>query len=452
MNVIGLDIGTTTICAVVTDSDTGEIKRCISIGNDSFIDGKASYEKIQSPMLILKKCTDIVEELYNEFSPIGCIGITGQMHGILYIDKGGNAVSPLYIWQDESGNQPYDENHTYASFLTELTGYKSASGFGCCTYFFHMKNSLVPPSAVCFCTIHDFIAMKLCDKVTSLIHTSDAASFGLFDLEKLCFDEDAVNKAGLDISLFPSVTKDFEIIGKYKDCVPVACAIGDNQASFLGSVSDMENSVLVNLGTGGQVSFLTTNSSDSSMEIRPCFLDKYLCVGASLCGGRAFAVLEEFLRKTAAFVTGQNVKSAYPAIDAFLSDATEPSDSLTADTRFAGTREEPSIRGSIGNISVSNLLPENLILAVMNGMVTELYDMYESSDHGDRTTLVCSGNGLRKNDALRVMYADRFSMNAVTPNHTEEASFGAALFAMTACGIKNSINDAQKLIKNKESL
>ncbi len=451
MNVIGLDIGTTTICAVVTDSDTGEIKRCISIGNDSFIDGRASYEKIQSPMLILKKCTDIVEELYSEFAPIGCIGITGQMHGILYIDKGGNAVSPLYIWQDESGNQPYDENHTYASFLTELTGYKSASGFGCCTYFFHMKNSLVPPSAVCFCTIHDFIAMKLCDKVTPLIHTSDAASFGLFDLEKLCFDEDAVNKAGLDISLFPAVTKDFEIIGKYKDCVPVACAIGDNQASFLGSVSDMENSVLVNLGTGGQVSFLTANSSDSGMEIRPCFLDKYLCVGASLCGGRAFAVLEEFLRKTAAFVTGQNVKSAYPAIDAFLADATEPSDSLTADTRFAGTREEPSLRGSIGNISVSNLLPENLILAVMNGMVTELFDMYESSDHGDRTTLVCSGNGLRKNDALRVMYADRFSMNAVTPNHTEEASFGAALFAMTACGIKDSINDAQKLIKNKEN-
>ena len=450
MNVIGIDIGTTTVCAVVTDSDTGEIKRSITLPNDTFITGRADYEKIQSPMLIINKCTSIIEELFNEFAPVACIGITGQMHGILYIDKGGNAVSPLYIWQDESGNQPYDETHSYASYLTELTGYKSASGFGCCTYFFHMKNSLVPPSAVCFCTIHDFLAMKLCKKTSPVIHTSDAASFGLFDLKNLCFDKDAIEKAELDISLFPTVTKEFEIIGDYNG-VPVACAIGDNQASFLGSVSDMENGVLVNLGTGGQVSFLTENYSDSGMEIRPCFLDKYLCVGSSLCGGRAFAVLEEFLRNTASFVTGQPIKSAYPSIDAFLASYTPSSEPLYADTRFAGTREEPTMRGSVRNISINNFTPENLILAVMNGMVSELFDMYDSSSHGERTLLVCSGNGLRKNSALRRLYAEKFNMCTITPTHTEEASFGAALFAMTACGIKESIADAQKLIKNKES-
>ena len=452
MNVIGIDIGTTTICAVVTDSDSGEIKRCISVDNDTFISTGADYEKVQSPMLIMGKCTDIIDELYKEFSPVACIGITGQMHGILYCDKSGNSVSPLYIWQDESGNQPFDGTHTYASYMSEITGYKTASGFGACTYFFHAKNSLVPPSAVKFCTIHDFLAMKLCGNTAPVVHTSDAASFGLFDLRKLRFDEDAIAKCGLDISLFPEVTKDFEVVGMYRDTVPVTCAIGDNQASFLGSVSDMENSVLVNLGTGGQVSFLTENCSDSGMEIRPCFSDKYLCVGSSLCGGRAFAVLEKFLRATASFVTGEDAGSAYPAIDAFLSSYTPSSEPLFADTRFAGTREEPSLRGRIENISVSNFTPENLILSVMNGMVTELYDMYTASSHGNRTTLVCSGNGLRKNKALRQMYADRFRMNAITPSHTEEASFGAALFAMTACNIKSSIADAQKLITNKECL
>ena len=31
---------------------------------------------------------------------ITSIGITGQMHGILYVDESGRGLSPLYTWQD----------------------------------------------------------------------------------------------------------------------------------------------------------------------------------------------------------------------------------------------------------------------------------------------------------------------------------------------------------------
>ena len=83
----------------------------------------------------------------------------------------------------------------------------------------------------------------------------------------------------------------------------------------------------------------------------------------------------------------------------------------------------------------------------MQGIVTELLEMYLAGDHGKMQTLVCSGNGLRKNPALKKQFARRFGMNAVTPVHTEEAAFGAALCGMTACGEADSIADAQTRIR-----
>lgn len=446
---LGLDIGTTTICAVVLDSESGSVLHTVTLPNDARIDG-APYEKLQSPMLILRKCLSLVESLADRFAPLGSIGVTGQMHGVLYYDKAGNAVSPLFIWQDGSGDEVCIDTETYAQRLTRLTGYATASGYGSCTLFAHLLRGRIPPGAVGICTIHDFVAMRLAGVTRPLCHVSDAASLGLFDVKNACFDEAALDKAGLDLALFPDVTDDFAVVGYYHGDVPVACAIGDNQASFIGSVSDMADSVLVNLGTGGQVSYRTDSPADTALDVRPLGGGQYIAVGASLCGGSAFAALERFLRQSAQLVTGDVIDSAYPAIDRFLADSPIPADELRVDTRFSGTRSDPLLRGSVTRLCLDNFTPQHLIWGVMQGIVTELLEMYLAGTHGRKSVLVCSGNGLRKNEALRKLFARRFGMEPVTPVHTEEAAFGAALFGTVACGAYASLADAQQLIRYTE--
>ena len=127
MNVIGLDIGTTTICGVALDCESGEILQTVTLPNDSFLTGRP-FEKIQSPGLILKKAVALCEELCAAFEPVA-IGVSGQMHGVVYLNAAGEAVSPLYTWQDESADQPCGGT-TYAAKLSDLTGCKMASGFG----------------------------------------------------------------------------------------------------------------------------------------------------------------------------------------------------------------------------------------------------------------------------------------------------------------------------------
>lgn len=448
MNILGIDIGTTTLCAVVMDSESGAVLCSRTVPNGTDLAHTAAYERAQQPDTILERCLSLTRELCAQYAPVAAIGVTGQMHGIVYLGADGKAVSPLYTWQDESGNQPFDETQSYAEHLSACTGYKMASGYGLCTLYVHTLQKRVPDSAVCICTIHDYVAMHLAGRTSPVMHTSDAASFGLFNLKSLEFDLSALEKAGLCVSLLPEVVRDFTVIGTYNG-IPVTCAIGDNQASFIGSVSDMENSVLVNMGTGGQVSFLTDSAEDPGLEVRPCCGSKYLCVGASLCGGRAFALLEQFLRSCAELVTGQALESAYPGMDRFLAGEPSVCTPLAVDTRFAGTREQPALRGSVQNIGTENFTAQHLILGTMEGIVAELLNMYNASAHGVRKTLVCSGNGLRKNDALRRLFGLRFGMQTVIPAHKEEAAYGAALCAVTAAGLKKDLAQAQALIAYK---
>lgn len=442
MNVIGLDIGTTTICGIAVDAENGKLLKSVTLDNDSFIDGEP-FEKIQSPEKIIDKVTALAAELTAEFAPVCSIGITGQMHGIVYIDENGKAVSPLYTWQDGSGNQPYG-NSTYAKQLTETTEYSAASGFGATTYYYHSKNELVPEDAVKFCTIHDYAAMVLTGRKAPLVHTSDAASFGLFDLENACFDKTAIEKAGIDFSLFPEVTGDFISVGEYNG-IPVCTAIGDNQASFIGSVNEMDGCALVNMGTGGQISMLTNlKKAPEGMEIRPLCTGYNILVGCSLCGGRAFATLADFFAEVYKMVTGEKPQNIYKAMDAALASS-ESENKLTVSTKFSGTRLNPDERGIIQNISTDNFTPVQLMNGFLGGMVDEIMQMIEPTGFTVKT-LVGSGNGLRKNLPLQKRFSKALGAEMMIPLNREEAAFGAALSALVACKRMPDLQSAQKLV------
>ena len=451
MNILGIDIGTTTVTALVLSTEKSEILKTCTLKNDSFIEGR-DFEKLQDPKLIIETVKSAVKNVAENIN-IDAIGITGQMHGILYIDESYKPCSPLMIWQDERGNEIYKNGISYAEYLTKETGLKAASGFGLTTHFYNSLNSEIPENAVMLCTIHDYLAALLTG-TKPVTHSSDAASLGFYNLKENCFDENALNKVGIDKSFLPEVIKSTSLAGK-TNCdflpngIPVAVAIGDNQGSFLGSVADAENSVLVNVGTGSQVSFTTNKVEELSCgEIRPLTDDKYIFVGASLCGGRAYAILKAFFEKCAEMLGGSK-ENLYSLMDEKAESISDFSDLLTVNCKFCGTRENPKLRGNIENIGIENLTPENLIYGTLKGVSKELSDMYESEKSlltAMPTTLVCSGNGLRKSEIWRKIFTEDFKMTATLPKHSEEAATGACVFASVASGIFNDIKSAQNAL------
>ena len=89
MRAIGIDIGTTAVCGVAVDTETGKVLRSVTKNSEAFLRGCAEWEKIQSVEKIMALADGILEELFTEDT--ASIGVTGQMHGILYYDKNGQA-------------------------------------------------------------------------------------------------------------------------------------------------------------------------------------------------------------------------------------------------------------------------------------------------------------------------------------------------------------------------
>lgn len=427
MKVIGIDIGTTSICAVLVDSEKAEIIKSLTKKNNSFIASDKAYERIQNPEIIMQTVYGLLDEIGTD--GVGAIGFSGQMHGIVYTDKNGSACSPLYTWQDERASQQSESGKTYANEIGCFSGY------GLATDYYNEKKGIVPENAESLCTIADYAVMQLCSLKKPLIHITNAASLGCFDLRE---NEFAVKNQRL-----PDVTTEFKTVGYHKN-IPVCVALGDNQASFIGSVSS-ENSALINVGTGAQISWITDNAiGKGGVEIRPFDGRKYLAAGCSLCGGRAFAMFEKFLREAAELATGEKVDSVYPQLNKLLETKLETD--LKADCRFCGTRNDPTVRGSISDVSENNFTVGDFAISVLNGIASELFDMYKESSAAV-SSIVGSGNGIRKNPALQRIICKMFESEMKIPYYEEEAAFGAALSSLVACGECESIQFACSKIR-----
>lgn len=453
MRAMGIDIGTTTISVIVINAETGESLGTRTIAHQGFIDGHIEVSRVQDPEKLWKFTEVAVCELIEECGNVDSIGLTGQMHGMLYVDAEGNAVSPVYIWQDGCGNEKMEDGRSYADVLKQ-TGGAAATGFGLISHYYLQMNKMIPEKAVKMVTISDYMGMKLCGSKEAVIATDMAASWGCFDLEKGEFLLEELQKLGVDTSYLPILLKEHEImgttVGNVPAGIPVMVSLGDNQASVLGSVNDLCDTVLVNIGTGSQVSVGTENyiACGGAIELRPCVEGTDLLVGSGLCGGRAYAMLEQFYRNIAG-----TEESLYAVMEKQAREfkAEKGNDAAwQIRTTFSGTRSNPAERGSIQNIGVENFHPGAMTLGMLKGVLGELHEMYVAmcDKKGSKPTkLVGSGNGIRRNPLLQELAEELFGMKLMIPVCKEEAAYGAALYSLVAAGVEKSLQDVQKKIR-----
>lgn len=424
MRALGIDVGTTKIAAVTVDVSTGEIHVCGHAATPT-LPATFEGEHIQDARLIIDIARELIDA--NMSDDVCAIGISGQMHGIVYLNDQGEAVSPLYTWQDARGK-------SQAEALGISTGYGHA------THAYNAENGLVPSEAFGYATIADALCSTLCGLSMPVLHASNASSLGCFDIDKNRFVAPLKEKYPYEIE------SAYRIAGSYRG-VPVAVGIGDNQASFLGSAC-RKGDLLINVGTGSQVSMMSDHAvSGGAIETRPGFDGQYLLVGAALCGGRAYAMLHKFFCDVVEMATGTRPEHLYEAMATYQKNAGDAS--LRFDNTFCGTRQNPSRRGSISGIGTDNFTPEQFCIGLLEGMVGELAELYGAIGL-PANGLVGAGNALRKNPLLQRLCEKRFGASLYLPRHSEEAAVGAALFALISAGKLSDTETAISLIRGSK--
>ena len=431
---LGIDIGTTTISAVILAIPTHRSCGVYTIASGADLQAAEPFAKTQDACGIVERVNKLIDALLHRCPAICAIGFTGQMHGIVYMDEDGHLLSPLYTWEDSRAGVAYDGvTPSTCEIISERTDWRVPPGYGLATHIDLLRHGKVPQNAAKLATIMDYAACHITGRRTPLCHVTNAASLGFFTPAH-GFDIHFLKELGVDPSILPAYTMENTVVGTYRG-IPVSVAIGDNQASFLGSVQRPEETVLINFGTGSQITLLYDGEAPfdptPEIEVRPYLCGESLISGSALCGGRAYALLESFFRAYSV-ACGLPDTEQYEVMNRLASQAIEEDTRLSVQTTFCGIRSDHTIRGAITGIGEDSLTPGALIAGTLYGMAEELYNMFRQMPTERIQRVVVSGNAVRKNPALRQVLTRVFGMEIAIPVHREEAAYGSALFAYQA--------------------
>ena len=448
---VGIDIGTTSISLSVIDLTKKAPAAYRTVKNAFVLPTDESDLFLQDPEGIFDAAVLLLSDILAEFPTTRVIGLTGQMHGILYTDENGRAVSPLFTWRDRRADRMHQTGVSYCDALCRVTGMHIPAGYGMATHFYNVENRLVPKEARSLCTVMDYVAHRLTDRREILMHASNAASIGLFDPAACALRTDLFRRFDSTLTL-PAVTSAPTVIGTYRG-IPVSVAIGDNQASFLGSVKDPGGSILVNIGTGSQISAVSPfRSVNGDTECRPLFGDDFLLCGSALSGGASYALAERFFSEYAA-ACGIETDSQYEIMNRLAENALRSGQPpLDVDTRFSGTRSDPTVRGAIRGIDSGNFTPGQLLLGILDGMCRELYELFPKELLNEKHTLVASGNAVQRIQVLRERMETIFSKPVLLSKTKEEAATGSALLACLSAHLLGDVSAFSDFITLRPSL
>jgi len=464
---IGVDLGTTKITALALESDSGKIIALHTVANDADITSPLDRSRGYSEWDPHRICgqafqclQQVAKQLGSRRKDVSGIGITGQQHGVVLIDPKLRPLTPLVNWQDRRGDELLpNSNRTVVQEAAcraendalHRTGCSLASGMMGVTLFWWKLHEQLPKACTA-CFVMDYLAAQLTDSPPASDPTN-AASSGVFDVQRRCWDAPMLRALELPSSLFPEIREANQSLGLLTPTmaaaldipagVPVFVPLGDSQAAFLGSVDDRRQDVLINVGTGAQVMAATDHYHYASpLETRPLPLEGNLLVSAQLCGGRAYAVLESFFHKVLHDLGGLDVaEKRFDAMNRLAENVPPGCEGLTCRPLFAGTRSSPELRASWSGVSPENFTPAHMTRALLEGVADVLYEDFQhirqvagqSYQH-----LVGSGNALRKNPLLCHIISDRFAMPLRLIPYEEEAALGAARLATSGSGASSA--------------
>jgi sugar (pentulose or hexulose) kinase len=453
-NLVGLDLGTTTVTGVLLDAERGQVLRLARRPNDSALRPSLSTRAEQAPRRLRALALEVLAEIAAAGDPVGGIALTGQKHGLLCAGAGGEPLSPLISWQDRRTAEPLPDGSTTLDQLRARlggldwheNGCRIQHGYGAATLFWLLARNGLPPGTHWVCTVADWLAGQLAG-LPPVTDPTFAASWGLYDVVRGAWNVAFLDRLGLAAWLFPPIRPSAQRLGGLLPEVarqvglPAGLAVfntlGDTQASYLGSVVRPDDSILFNLGTGGQVCWLVPEFEPptEAVETRPLPGDRYLRVGASLSGGAAYAWLNRTVRAwLTEFGLEAGEEAVYERLNALATACYDTGD-LRVQTTFLGVRGNPAIQaGSIKGLSLDELRLGTLARATLTGIVDELRDLHRAHAGGAarHTQVIATGGGVWGNPLMPGLIEERFGLPVQIPAQRETAAVGAAVRASHA--------------------
>jgi len=246
---LGIDVGTSG-CKVLLIDETGRVLKQASAEYPLSVPRPMWSEQNPDDWWDgVQKCLAEIDEPI-----IDGIGVTGQMHGAVFLDESDEVIRPAILWNDQRTFEECREiDHVVGpEKVREITCNPPLTGFQAPKLLWLRNNepdnyrkvrSLLLPK--------DYIRFKLTgEKATEV---SDASGTGLFDVPNRKWSTEMIDILGLDSGIFPRSVESSEITGRTSNGVAVVGGGGDQAAGAVGTGAVSKGIISVSLGTSGVV-------------------------------------------------------------------------------------------------------------------------------------------------------------------------------------------------------
>jgi xylulokinase len=453
-NLLGIDLGTSSVKAVVIDENAD----VIGLGQHEYpIQSPQSGWAEQNPQIWWEAVVIAVRQAVSRAGvPISTIGLSGQMHGIVLIDSDAQAVGSAIIWADQRSTAEVDEIITRIGRerIVHIAGTAPATGFMASTllWLLHHDPSRFDRAAACLLP-KDYIRLRLTGNAAAEV--SDASATALFDIRARQWSDEIVSELGLPRHLLPLLLESSALAGQLQSTaaealglpsgIPVVAGCADQVAQAVGNNLLNPGDGSVTLGSGGQLFMpLAQPLANSNVALHNfCHApsDRWYLLGAMLTAGLSFRWLRDLLS-----LTGDS--QAYPQLAALAADVPPGADGLLFLPYLAGERSplmDSLARGCFIGLTLRHERG-HLARAIMEGVAFALRHILDSMIASGTPVnhLLAAGNGL-SSPIWRQIVVDILAHPLYQSSGEERTAVGAALVAGIGTGVYGAYGDLQHI-------
>jgi len=472
MYLLGIDIGTSSTKVLLLQSD-GLIVDAMERLYDFEIPQNGWTE--QDPALWWNAVKQIIPELIKKHKikphDIKGIGIAGQMHSLVMLDRDGKVLRKAILWNDQRTEKQVNEinNLVGAKRHIELTSNPPLTGFTAPKILWVRENE---PELFSKChkilLPKDYIRYELTGEYVSDV--SDASGMGLLNVRERTWSKEILEDLEIDPELLPDLVESVEISGYLTEQIaselslipgiPVVGGAGDNAAAAIGVGVIKDGTGFTTIGTSGVV-FVHSSEPSTDAEGRvhtfcSAVPNEWHLMGVTLAAGSSLEWFRNRFCQAEQEIADQRGVDVYQVMDEMAESVQPGSDKLLFLPYLSGERTphlDPNARGVFFGLSTIHE-KAHLIRSVLEGVAFSLNDCLSvlRELNVDAELMMLTGGGAAS-PLWQKIIADIFDCTMNTCKSNQGPSLGAAILAGVGAGIFTDLDDGcRKVIQLKNTV
>ena len=392
------------------------------------------------------------------------IGISGQMHGLVLLDKDNNVIRPSIIWCDQRTEKEVEwmNSNIGREKLVSITANPALTGWTAAKILWVKNNEPENYEKIAHILLpKDFLRFVLTHEYATEV--SDASGMQLLDVPNRKWSDELLSAFEIDKSWLGKVYESCEVTGTLTKAMAdelglgegtiVVGGAGDNAAAAIGTGVCEDGKAFTTIGTSGVVFAHTSNISiDTKGRVHTCCAavpGAWHVMGVTQGAGLSL----KWFRDN--FCNAEKETAKYMGVDEYyLMDKQAETVPVGAERLLylpylMGERTphlDPNARGVFFGLSAMHT-KKHMLRAVMEGVSYSLRDcveVFREMDINVSDMMACGGGG--SSPLWRSMLADLYNCPVKTASSKEGPALGVALLASVGAGIYTSVPEACKAV------